>query len=424
VAGDRMRPLDDVRVISLEQYGAGPFATLHLADLGAEVIKIEVASTGGDVGRHVPPFAEGGTSLFFETFNRNKKSLALDLRNESGRLVFERLVAVSDVVFSNLRGDVPEKLKIRYADLAEINPRVVCCSLSAFGMTGPRKGEPGYDHILQGIAGWMSLTGEPDAPPTRTGLSLVDYAGGLVATASILCGLHAAGRDGVGGDCDVSLFDTAISLLTYPATWFLTGGYLTERRSHSAHPSLVPFQHFETEDGWIVVACAKQEFWVRLTDALGRPDLCSDDRFATFEARREHAPQLLDLLGLIFHGRPTAYWIAVLRDAGVPAGPVNTLPEALADPQTAARHLVVEAPHPVWGTVRQLASPIRFGDSGASHRPAPRLNEHGTELLANLLACDEDEIGALAAAGAFGLSPQAVGEPGPERGRRGHGDPP
>jgi crotonobetainyl-CoA:carnitine CoA-transferase CaiB-like acyl-CoA transferase len=237
-----MRPLEDVRILAVEQYGAGPLGSLHLADLGAEVIKIEDPGSGGDVGRYVPPFQEGEDSLFFETFNRNKKSLSLDIRTPAGRGVFEDLVRKSDAVYSNLRGDVPAKLKLRYEDLKRLNPAVVCVSVSGFGMTGPRAGEPGYDYILQALTGWMLLTGEPDGPPTKSGLSLVDYFGGMAAATALLAGLHAARRDGVGTDCDLSLYDVAVSLLTYPATWHLTRQWEPVRRSRSAHPSLVPFQ--------------------------------------------------------------------------------------------------------------------------------------------------------------------------------------
>ena len=194
-----LRPLADVRILGIEQYGAGPFGSMFLADLGAEVIKIEDPRVGGDVGRYVPPFAEGEDSLFFESFNRNKRSLSLDLSTTAGVKVFEDLVRVSDAVYSNLRGDVPAKMGLKYDSLKQINPAIVCCSLSGFGMTGPRSTEPGYDYILQGLAGWMSITGDPDGPPTKSGLSLVDYSGGLVAAVSLLTGLHAARRDGVGG---------------------------------------------------------------------------------------------------------------------------------------------------------------------------------------------------------------------------------
>ena len=180
-----MRPLEDVRILAIEQYGAGPFGSVQLDDLGADVIKIEDPSVGGDIGRYVTPLQDGEDSIFFETFNRNKRSLSLDLNTHSGRAVFEDLVRVSDVVYSNLRGDVPERLAIRYDDLKHINPKVVCCSLSGYGMTGPRRADPGYDYVVQGLTGWMDLTGEPDGPPTKSGLSLVDYSGGLVAAISI-----------------------------------------------------------------------------------------------------------------------------------------------------------------------------------------------------------------------------------------------
>ena len=235
-----MAPLADVRIVAVEQYGAGPFGSVHLADLGAEVIKIEDPRVGGDVGRYVPPYAEGEDSLFFEAFNRNKRSLSLDLTAPAGRRVFDDLVRTSDAVYSNLRGDVPAKIGIRYDDLKHLNPAIVCCSLTGFGMTGPRQAEPGYDYVLQALAGWMDITGEPEGPPSKSGLSMVDYSGGFVAAISLLAGLHAARRDGVGMDCDVSLYDTAIGLLTYPAAWHLNAGFRPVRTRHSAHPSLVP----------------------------------------------------------------------------------------------------------------------------------------------------------------------------------------
>ena len=189
-----MKPLDDIKILSLEQYGAGPFGSLHLADLGAEVIKIEDPNFNGDVGRYVPPFNKGTDSLFHETFNRGKKSIVIDINSDEGRKVFNELVKKSDVVYSNFRGDVPEKLKITYDYLKSINKKIVCVSLTGFGMTGPRSSEPGYDYIMQGLTGWMNLTGEPDGPPTKSGLSLVDYSGGLIASIAILAGVHSARR--------------------------------------------------------------------------------------------------------------------------------------------------------------------------------------------------------------------------------------
>jgi crotonobetainyl-CoA:carnitine CoA-transferase CaiB-like acyl-CoA transferase len=397
-----MRPLEDVRIIAVEQYGAGPFGSVHLADLGADVIKIEDPRTGGDVGRTVPPYAEGEHSLFFETFNRGKRSLSLDIANPAGRAVFEDLVRTADAVYSNLRGDVPAKLLLRYADLKDLNPAIVCCSLSAFGMTGPRAAEPGYDYILQGLAGWMSLTGEPDGPPTKTGPSLVDYSGGFVAAIALLAGLHAARRDGVGMDCDLSLFDTAIGLLNYPATWHLTAGFEPVRTARSAHPSLVPFQNFPTSDGWIIVGCAKEKFWQRLVVAIDRAELAEDPRFIDFVGRREHAAECIAAIDEVLQTKPSAHWLGVLADAGVPCGPVNTVAEALADPHTTARAMVVETVHPVFGTVRQPASPVRVGDEPPAYTRAPLRDEHHDEVLRGLLGYEPDRIEELAAAGAFG----------------------
>jgi crotonobetainyl-CoA:carnitine CoA-transferase CaiB-like acyl-CoA transferase len=397
-----MRPLEDVRVIAVEQYGAGPFGSVHLADLGAEIIKIEDPATGGDVGRYVPPYASGEDSLFFETFNRGKRSLSLDLGGEAGRAVFEDLVRGADAVYSNLRGDVPAKIRIRYDDLKHVNPRVVCCSLTGFGMTGPRATQPGYDYILQGLAGWMELTGEPDGPPTKSGLSMVDYSGGFVAAISLLAGVHAARRDGTGLDCDVSLFDTAIGLLTYPAAWHLNAGFNPVRTHHSAHPSLVPFQAFAAADGWLVVGCAKEKFWQRLVAVLERPDLGDDERFATFADRQRHAAELLPELEKIFATRAVADWLALLEPAGVPCGPVNDVAAALTDSHTLARGMVVTTDHPTFGEVRQVASPVRVGEPPATYRRAPQRNEDFDYVVRDLLGYDDSRIADLTAAGAFG----------------------
>ena len=398
-----VRPLEDVRIVAVEQYGAGPFGSVHLADLGAEVIKIEDPRTGGDVGRYVPPYRDGEHSLFFETFNRNKRSLTLDVSSPAGRDVLEDLVGVSDAIWSNLRGDVPDSLGLTYDALRGVNPAIVCCSLSGFGMSGPRAAEPGYDYILQGMAGWMDLTGEPGGPPTKSGLSIVDYCGGFVAAIALLAGVHAARRDGVGMDCDVSLFDTAISLLTYPGTWHLTAGFEPERISRSAHPSLVPFQVFPTADRWIVVGCAKEKFWQRLVQVVDDPEL-ADPRFATFDDRLARRGEVVDLLDRSFRKDTAEAWIEKLAAAGVPCGPVNSVEEAFADPQTAARDMVIEYDHPALGTVRQPAGAVRVGREPVPHRRAPLRNEDATHVLTNVLGYDDSHIASLSAAGAFGAA--------------------
>ncbi|MQA05120.1 MAG: CoA transferase [Streptosporangiales bacterium] len=397
-----MKPLEDLRIVAVEQYGAGPWGSLQLADLGAEIIKIEDPAAGGDVGRYVPPYHEGEDSLFFEAFNRNKRSLSLDIGSPQGRAVFDDLVRNADVVYSNLRGDVPAKLRLRYDDLKHLNPRIVCCSLSGFGMTGPRSKEPGYDYVLQAMAGWMSVTGEPGGPPTKSGLSLVDYSGGYVAALSLLAAVHKARRDGVGADCDVSLYDVAVSLLAYVGAWQLTGGYEPQRMAQSAHPSLVPFQAFEASDGWLVIGCAKEKFWQRLTKVIERPELADDPRFLTFVDRGEHRDELLSVLTEILAQQPVEHWLTELRAAGVPCGPVNTVAAALADEHTLARGLVVETEHPEFGTVRQPGTAVRVGPPRAEHRRAPQRGEDSAYVLRDLLGYDEEKISDLGAAGAFG----------------------
>ena len=397
-----MRPLEDIRIIAIEQFGAGPFGSVQLADLGADVIKIEDPGTGGDVGRYVPPFQHDEHSLFFETFNRNKRSLSLDITCPSGRRVLEDLVAVADAVVSNLRGDVPAKIGIRYQDLRHINPRIVCVSLTGFGMTGPRSSQPGYDYILQGLCGWMSLTGEPDGPPTKSGLSLVDLSAGYVLAATTLAGIHQARRDGVGADCDISLYDTAMNLLSYPGTWVLTEDHQVERISRSSHPSIVPFQNFPTKDGWIVLGAAKEKFWERLATALGRADLLEDPRFADFDQRRLNRHELIAVLDELLQTHTTEHWVEVLAEAGVPCGPINDLRGAMNDPQTEARGLIAEVDHPHYGTVRSVLTPMSVGPRPDDNRRAPLRNEHADEILGELLGYDDQTRVDLEADGAFG----------------------
>jgi crotonobetainyl-CoA:carnitine CoA-transferase CaiB-like acyl-CoA transferase len=393
--GGSRAPLEDLRIVAIEQFGAGPFGTLQLADLGAEVIKIEDPEAGGDVSRYIPPYQEGEDSLFFESFNRNKKSVSLDLRHPRGREVFEDLVRHADAVFSNLRGDGPEKLGLTYDALKHVNPTVVCCSLSGFGMTGPRRGEGAYDYVIQGLAGWMSLTGGPADPPMKSGLSLVDLAGGYVAAISILSGVWRARRDGQGGDCDLSLFETALSLLTYQGTWVASRQYEPQRLANSAHPSIVPFQAFASSDGWLVLACAKEKFWLRLLDVIGRPELGEDPRFATFAERSLNRELVEAELAAAFLTRTTDEWVGLLRDAGIPVSPVNDLAQALEDPQVQARQGVVEVEHETLGRVRHVASPLRVSGGPVPVGRAPFRGEHTQSVLTELCGYDEDTLRAL-----------------------------
>lgn len=395
-------PLDDVRVLAVEQYGAGPWATLQLAELGAEVVKLEDPRHGGDVGRYIPPFQDGEDSLFFETFNGGKKSISLDLANEAGRAVFLRLVESSDVVFSNLRGDGPAKLGLRYVDLAPHNPRIVCCSLSGFGTTGPRAASGALDYVIQGIAGWMSITGEPDSPPTRAGLSLVDFSAGSTAALAIVAGVHRARRDGVGCDCDISLQETALSLLTYLGTWVASRDYEPARLPQSAHPSIVPFQNFATADGWVVVACPKQTLWERLCNAIERPELIGDPDFVDFAARDANRTRLVDALSATFRTRTTEDWLVVLSAAGVPNGPVNDIAAALSDEQVLARDGVESYVHERLGLVRRVRSALRLSGPRVEVRAAPARGADTRALLEQLCGASGHDYEQFEAAGAFG----------------------
>jgi len=395
-------PLADVRVLAVEQFGAGPWGTLQLADLGAEVIKIEDPSSAGDVGRYVPPFQEGEDSLFFEAFNRGKKSISLDLRHPAAKEVLHDLVRAVDAVYSNLRGDQPEKLGLTYEQLKDVNPRIVCCSLSGFGMTGPRAAEGGYDYMMQGLAGWQSLTGDPDGPPTKSGLSLVDLSGGYASAIALLAGIWRARRDGVGCDCDVSLFETALHELMYIGPWAATHGYVPPRRRNSAHPSIVPFQNFEAADGWLVLAAAKQKFWERLCEVIGRPELVADPLFATMAARDENRDVLLPILDEIFRQKTVAEWLDLLVPAGIPSSKVNSVLEALEDQQTVARGDVVEHEHPTLGRVRSIRTPLRLTDGERPAARGPFRGEHTKEVLVELCGYTPERVRELHAEGVFG----------------------
>jgi crotonobetainyl-CoA:carnitine CoA-transferase CaiB-like acyl-CoA transferase len=393
-------PLAGLRVIAVEQFGAGPFGTLMLADLGADVVKVEDPAAGGDVGRSVPPGANGGSSLYFEAFNRGKRSIALDLTNDAGREVFLRLVATADAVFNNLRGDLPERLGLTYAALRAVNPMIVCVSLSAYGRRGERRAEPGYDALVQAEAGWASLTGEPDAPPARSGLPLADYAAGLVAALGLLAGVLDARQTGVGRDLDTSLFDTALAMLSYQATWLLSAGIEAKRQPLSAHPSIVPFQFFATADGYIAIACAKEKFFRALVAALELPELADDPRFATFGARHEHREALLGRLSARFQEQSTADWLQRLR-GHIPCAPVRDLAAALDPADLAARGMLAAYDHPRLGAVRSVGSPLRASDFIPTYAAAPDLAADTADLL-DTLGYDKREIARLTRAGAFG----------------------
>src|SRR5208282_678129 len=342
-----MLPLAGLRIIAVEQYGAGPYGTMQLADLGAEVIKIENPEDGGDVSRRVGPYFLGpDDSDFFQSFNRNKRSLTLNLKKPGASEVLHALAQRADGVLDNLRGDLPERLGVTYAALKAANPRIVCAHLSAYGRSGSRAAWPGYDYLMQAEAGYLSLTGEPEGPPVRMGLSIVDLMSGLFAAFGLVAGIMAARETGEGRDIDVSLFDTALQNLSYLATWYLNRGHAQGREPRSAHPSLVPSQLYRTKDGYIFLMCNKAKFWPLLCDAVGRPEWATDPDFRSFADRLAHRARLTELLDEVLGERTTAEWLERLGGR-VPAAPVNDIASALDGPFAREQARIWQVPHPL-----------------------------------------------------------------------------
>jgi succinate--hydroxymethylglutarate CoA-transferase len=374
-------PLAGLRVLAVEQYGAGPFGTSYLADLGAEVVKIENHHEGGDVGRGIGPHFFGDSdSHFYQTFNRNKKSITLDLKHPQGQAVFHRLAATADAVLDNLRGDLPTKLGTTFEALKGVNGRIVCAHLSAYGREGSRTSWPGYDYLMQAEAGHLSLTGEPGGPPTRYGLSIVDLMTGLVAAFGLLAGVIRARETGVGMDIDTSLFDVALHNLNYPGTWYLNAGAVTGRTARSGHPSLVPSQLYRTRDGWIFIMCNKEKFWPLLATELGHGEWISDPELSSFPARLEHRERVTRLLDDALIQHTTATWIGRLTGK-VPVAPVLDVAQALENLFVHERHAVLNYAYPDGRSARMIANPIRVPGVDLPQRAAPRMGEHTEALL-------------------------------------------
>ena len=388
-------PLQGLRILAVEQYGAGPYGSMHLADLGAEVIKIE-SPPGGDVSRATGPYFLGeGDSLFFQTFNLNKRSLRLDLKAAEGREVFEKLVASADAVLNNLRGDQPGKLGLDYATLSKLNPKIVCAHLSAYGRDNERAAWPGYDYLMQAEAGFMALTGEPDAPPARFGLSMVDFMTGTTMSMGLLAAIIGAMRTGLGRDVDVSLFDVALHQLSYPATWYLNEGHRTERLSRSAHPSTVPCQVYRTADGWVMVMCMLEKFWQTFVEGIGNPAWAAEPRFANFAERRKVRDELTVLVDTILSTQPTAYWTQ--KFAGrIPIAPVLDIAQALENPYVRDVDMLQEVEH-AQGTQRLLRNPIKLDGQRLSGNACSSLNADADALLRELGYNDADRTRLLGA---------------------------
>lgn len=393
-------PLAGLRVVSVEQYGALPHGTMHLADLGAEVIRIETPDDGsgypGDMARHTGGFPLGpNDSQFYQTFNRNKRAITLDLTGAAGRTVLHRLVASADAVANNLRGDLPARLGLDHAALSAVKPGIVCVHVSGYGRDTPRARWPAYDYLAQAEAGYAMLTGEPDGQPTRAGLSLVDMMSGLTAALGLLAAIMGARSSGQGRDVDVSLYDVAMANLNYPATWYLNEGFAVPRRPRGGHPTVVPCEMFPTADGHVFVMCIKPAFFARFCTALGLPDLPRDPRFASFDDRLANRDALVALLDPPMRTQTTAHWIATLGGQ-VPIAPVLDLARALDNPFFRDRGGVVTAAHPDRADLKLVANPIRLDGATLPARAAPRYGAD-TDAVLSAAGFSTEDIAALRA---------------------------
>jgi crotonobetainyl-CoA:carnitine CoA-transferase CaiB-like acyl-CoA transferase len=391
-------PLAGIRIVAVEQYGAGPYGSMYLADLGAEVIKIENHTTGGDVSRANGPYFLGeGDSEFFQTFNANKKSFALDLKSPRGREVFEKLVDASDAVLNNLRGDQPKKLGLDYASLKHVKTALVCAHLSAYGRDNERTDWPGYDYLMQAEAGFCELTGEVDGPPARFGLSVVDFMTGMTMALGLVSAVLGAQRSGQGRDVDVCLFDVALHQTSYPATWYLNNQHETTRLTRGAHPATVPAQMYKCADGWVFVLCMIQKFWEALCDGLGRPDLKDDPRFKTIPDRRNHREALTPILDREFMKHTRDEWMAKLGGV-IPIAPVYDLKRGLDNPYVRAVGMIQNVPHPANAGLKRLANPIKLDGKRLAAHACPPMGADTRALLRDIGYGDAD-IDALCASG-------------------------
>ncbi len=387
-----MKPmLDGVRIVDMAQMLAGGYGSMLLGDLGAEMIKIEQVEVGDRTRLLGPPFVEG-ESAYFMSINRNKKSVALDVKKDEGRQVLYDLVRVADVVFHNFRPGVMEKLGCDYEALKAVNPRIVYCALSGYGENGPYRNRPAFDLAIQAISGAMSITGEPGRPPVRMGIPMGDLAGSLFAALSISAALYAREATGEGRRIELSLMDTNISLLTYVAQYYLTDGRIPGPIG-AGHMSVVPYQAFATQDIYIVVAVFVEKFWQALCGVLGIEELVDDPRFCDNDQRRDNREELVPLLEEIFRTRPGEEWLRLLSEARVPSGPINTMDRLFADPQVAARDMLVEMEHPTVGRLRSIGNPIKTPPMPEGpFEPPPLHGQHTDEVLRDVLGYSAERI--------------------------------
>jgi crotonobetainyl-CoA:carnitine CoA-transferase CaiB-like acyl-CoA transferase len=389
---EKLQPmLSGVRVVDLAHMLAGGYGSMLLGDLGAEMIKIEPLEIGDRTRLLGPPFVEG-ESGYFLGINRNKKSVALDLRTEDGRQVLYDLVRVSDVVFDNFRPGVMEEMGCGYEALKEINPRIIYCALSGFGETGPYRDRPAFDLAVQALSGAMSITGEPGRPPVRMGVPMGDLGGSLFCALAISAALYAREKTGLGRKIEIALMDCLIALLTYVGQYYLLDGQVPGPMG-SAHVSVVPYQAFPTQDIYIVVAVFVEKFWQALCQVLGLEELVDDPRFADNDKRRDHREELVPILEGVFRTRPGEEWLQLLTEAGIPSGPINTLDRVFADPQMAARNMVMEIDHPKVGSFRSIGNPVKTPPMPEGpFEPPPMHGQHTEEVLREVLRYSSERV--------------------------------
>ena len=388
-------PLDSIRILDLSRDLAGPFCSMILADLGAEVIKVEIPGRGDEARSWGPPFI-CGESAYFLSVNRNKKSVTINLKTEEGREILYKIVEKSDVFLENFRPGVAERLGIHYEKISKINPRIIYCSISGFGHTGPYRNRPAYDIIIQGMSGIMGVTGEDSRPPVKVGVSIADLSAGLYAAIAILSAIIAREKSGKGQWIDISLLDSAVSLLTHvAANYFATG--VSPKRMGSAHPNIAPYQCFKAADEkYLVLAVGNDEIWKRFCHAIGLERLIHDPEFATNEKRVQNRERLVSLLNEIFLTKRRDEWIRILLESDVPCGPLNTVDEVFEDPQILERNMLIEIKHPKVDKIKQIGIPIKFSETQLQVRsPPPLLGQHTEEVLKNLLNMSTHEINRL-----------------------------
>ena len=396
--GGRMKPLDGIRIVDLSRILAGPYCSMLLGDMGAEIIKIESPDHGDDTRGWGPPFIDG-ESAYFLSINRNKKSLTLNLKAGQGKDILTRLIGLSDVLIENFRPGTLGRLGFGYEQVRAMNPRMVYASISGFGQTGPLAGRPGYDLIAQGEGGIMSVTGFPDGPPTKAGTPIADIAAGIFAAQGILLALYARERTGRGQLVDVSMLDGQVALLTFQAgIYFATGE--SPGRMGNQHPTIVPYETFRSKDGYINLAIGNTNLWRTFCKAIAREELSADPRFGTEASRVENRNALKPIMDAIVAERTTRQWLELLERAGVPAGSVNSVAEICEHPQIKAREMVVDVPHPTLGSVKVSGVPIKLSDTpGAVSTAPPLLGQHTAEILKGLLGYSLKEVEELRKAG-------------------------